>query len=94
MSEQRLRDLLRDDIRIQAYLEQRFGSAAQLTKDEVAKYYREHREDFTQEGEIRSYAEVQGASRDRLLSERRLILINEWTVGLRSRANVEIYYQP
>ena len=94
MNEQRLRDLLRDDIRIQAYLEQRFGSAAQLTEDEVARYYREHREDFTQEGEVRSYAEVQEASRDRLLSERRLILINEWTVGLRSRANVEIYYQP
>ena len=30
MSEQRLRDLLRDDIRIQAYLEQRFGSGGQI----------------------------------------------------------------
>lgn len=94
MSEQRLRDLLRDDIRIQAYLEQRFGSAAQLTEDEVARYSRENREDFIQEGEVRAYAEVQEVSRDQLLSERRRSLISEWTVGLRSRANVEIYYQP
>ncbi len=94
MSEQRLRDLLRDDIRIQAYLEQRFGSAAQLTEDDVARHYRQNLQGFTQEGETRSYAEVQEGSRDQLLYERRRMLIREWTIGLRSRADVEVYYQP
>ncbi len=94
MSEQRLRDLLRGDLRIQAYLEQRFGSAAQPTEDEVIAYYQAHRQDFARDGEIRPYVEVQGVARGRLEAEQRQALIGEWTAGLRRRADVRIYYQP
>ncbi len=93
MTEARLRDLLRDDLRAEVYLEQRFGSAAQPTEDEVARYFQEHREEFARGGSVPRYVDVQGLARGRLEAERRRALIDDWTAGLRRRADVRVFYQ-
>ena len=44
-----LRETLRDELRIQAYLDQRF-TVPPPTEDEIGKYYREHAAEFTRGG--------------------------------------------
>ena len=46
LSAPRLREIVRDDLRIEGYLEQRFSAAAQPSDDEVAAYYRAHAQEF------------------------------------------------
>src|SRR5207249_1568713 len=52
-----LRQILRDDLRIRAYLAQRF-TLPPPTDDEVEKYYREHIEAFTRGGQAAPLASV------------------------------------
>ena len=47
MSEEQLRLRLRDDLRIEAFLAQRFGSARQPSAQEMQDYYRIHQADYT-----------------------------------------------
>ncbi len=42
-------------------MDQRFGSAAQPTADEVLRYYREHPAEFTRAGRLAPFTEVQPA---------------------------------
>ena len=42
IDEARLRDTARDTLRIQAYLNQRFGTTVQVRDEEGALYYRNH----------------------------------------------------
>jgi len=94
LSERRLRDYLRNDLRIEAYLEQRFAAAAQPTDDEVTRYYREHQAEFVREGVTPPLAEVRETIRTRLAGDRRRALIAEWVVDLRRRGNVTSLYLP
>ena len=45
-TEARLRAWVRDDLRIAAYLDQRFAAAGAPTDEEVAAYYAAHRDEF------------------------------------------------
>lgn len=83
-----LRNRIRDDLRIEAYLEQRFGSTARPTDEAVLRYYRENRATFVRNDGIVPLAEVESAVRDRLAEEQRLALIAEWTLQLRRRATI------
>ena len=51
-----LRARVRDDLRIESYLRQRFGASYQPGEDEVARYYRAHESDFVRNGVLRPYA--------------------------------------
>lgn len=83
---QRLDAWLRDDLRITAYLAQRFTAAGLPSADEVAAFYQASRERFAREGlTIESAADV---IRDRLASERRAELIADWVADLRRRTPV------
>lgn len=86
----RLRLHVRDDLRIEAYLQQRFGSAVQPTEAEVLQYYRDHAAQFSRGGVVRSYADAQADARAALIAERRAQTIAEWIAALRRRANVNI----
>ena len=86
----RLRELVRDDLRIQSYLDQRFASAARPTDEEVTRYYEAHRGEFT----ARTLDEVTPLVRERLGSERRRTLIAEWVADLRRRGEVTNLYLP
>lgn len=80
-----LRRFLRDDLRIRAYLQQRFGMI-QPAESDVAQYYRDHAAEFAQ----RSLAEAHDAVVAALTIERRSAVIREWVGGLRRRANITI----
>jgi hypothetical protein len=42
-----LRARIRDNLRIDRYLQQRFGAAFQPAEEEIARYYRAHEPEFT-----------------------------------------------
>ena len=92
LDEAQLRGRLRDDLRIDAYLQQRFGSVVQPSDDQVVAYYRAHEDEFSRNGVVRPFAEVQDEARSALVAERRNALISDWVATLRRRANVSVLY--
>ena len=85
-----IRDIARDNLRIEAYLDQRFGATVQLTEDEVTQYYRIHPEEFTREGVLAPFGEVEARVRARAGEERRAALVAQWVRDLRARADVSM----
>jgi len=84
-----LRRDVRDDLRIEAYLQQRFG-AIQPTEDEILQYYRDHPASFSQNGVVRPFNDAHDVARAALIADRRGATIRDWLAGLRRRANVNI----
>jgi peptidyl-prolyl cis-trans isomerase SurA len=89
ISVDQLRRHLRDDLRIEAYLQQRFGSM-QPSDDEIAQYYRDHPAAFTRNGVLAPLADVREVVRAELIAARRSTTIHDWITGLRRRANVNV----
>jgi hypothetical protein len=85
-----LRAHVRDSLRIETYLQQRFGGSYQPGDEEVARYYRSHESAFVRGGVLRPYEEVRDEARQRLVEERSAALVREWIAGLRRRADVTI----
>lgn len=94
MSREELRRFVRDSLRIDAYLQQRFATLIQPSEDEVVAYYRDHPEEFTTAGALRPYADVRGQVRARVVEERRDTFVREWVEGLRRRGSVTVLYLP
>jgi hypothetical protein len=88
-----LRQTLRDDLRIRAYLTQRF-TPLQPTEDEVDRYYREHPGTFTRQGGVVPLADARPEASRLLVAERRAGLIDDWLTGLRRRATITNLYLP
>ena len=88
IDEASVRDIARDNLRIQAYLDQRFGATVQLTEDEVTQYYRIHPDEFTRDGILAPFGEVEARVRTRAGDERRAALVAQWVRDLRARADV------
>ena len=88
LSDADLRRIVRDDIRIDAYLDQRFAAAVQPTDEELLTYYRRHEGDFTQGGRIVPFADVRDTVGSRLAAERRQELIADWVASLEDSSNV------
>jgi hypothetical protein len=84
-SADQVRRFVRDDLRIAAYLQQRFGTI-QPSEVDVAQYYREHANEFGG----KSLQDVHDAVAAQLTAERRASLVSEWVAGLRRRANINI----
>lgn len=85
-----LRARLRDDERIETYLQQRFGGSYQPGEDEIARYYRSHESEFIRNGVRRPYEDVHDEARSRLVADRTASLVREWVAGLRRRADVTV----
>ena len=87
-SETRLRTWVRDDLRTEAYLAQRFASASTPTDAEISAAYARSKAEFDK----RSLTFEQAAPivRDRLIAARRLELIADWVSDLRRRTEVVI----
>jgi len=84
-----LRRHVRDDLRIEAYLQQRFGTV-QPSEEEIQLYYREHAAQFTQDGVVRPLGEARDVVKAALVAERRAETIRGWLADLRRRANVNV----
>jgi parvulin-like peptidyl-prolyl isomerase len=87
----RLRQTLRDELRIRAYLDRRF-TVPQPTDDELAAYYRDHPGEFTRGGQIVPRDAARAEIVTALTTARRTTLINDWVSGLRRRADVSNLY--
>ena len=87
---QRIREMARDTLRIQEYLNQRFGTAAAISEDDARQYYDTHPAEFTRGGNVLPFLEVQADARQRASDERRRTLVTQWVRDLRTRADVVI----
>ena len=85
-----LRRHVRDEFRVETYLQQRFAQMLQPSEEEILAYYRTHEKEFVRGGAVRPYPDVRGDARAALLAARRVDMIREWIEGLRRRADVTI----
>jgi peptidyl-prolyl cis-trans isomerase SurA len=83
-----LEQWVRDDLRIHAYIEQRFAGAMEATDDEIENYFRQHTGEFVRNGQPVPSAEAQSIARERVMAARRQALTDEWLGGLRKRAEI------
>lgn len=90
IDEARIRDIARDNLRIRAYLDQRFGATVQLTEKEVAQYYGIHPDEFTRNGTLMPFAQAEPLARERASAERRASIVAQWTGDLRARGEVSV----
>ena len=89
VSVDQVRRQLRDDLRIDGYLLQRFG-AVQPSDDEIQQYYRDHQAAFTRNGAVRPIDEVRDLARAELIANQRTGMIKDWVAGLRRRATINV----
>jgi hypothetical protein len=85
-----VRLLARDRLRIQGYIDQRFGLTVPLTDEQVLQYYRNHPEEFTANGALVPFDRAQGLARERAGLEQRQRTIDQWLRDLRARADVSV----
>jgi len=87
-SDEWLRQWVRDDLRMQAYVEQRFTGAAEPTDEELENYFRQHADEFTRNGQEMSDASARQLARTRVIAVRRQVVVTDWLAGLKRRADI------
>lgn len=88
MREAALMDWFRADLRLAAYLDQRFTAAAQPTRQQAQAYFQQHAADFTVNGLTPPFADVEPEVRRRVAAERRAARIHDWIESLKQRAEI------
>ena len=83
-----LRQVLRDDMRREAYVANRFGAVPAPTEDQLRTFYDANRAGFTVEGRQLPFEEARPFVILRIAEERRAGLIGEWVAGLVRRGQV------
>ncbi len=83
-----LHQWMRDDLRIQSYIEQRFAGSMEATDEEIENYFREHANEFMRGEQPMPASEAQPLVRARVAAARRRALTDEWLNGLRKRAEI------
>jgi hypothetical protein len=94
MTIERLRDTVRDNLRIEAYVDQLFSAPAQPTDEEVARYYEQHRTEFVRDGRQLSFDDARDLARERATVARRQVLVAAWLSRLRDRTTVVNMFSP
>lgn len=87
-TEMRLRTWIRDDLRTEAYLAQRFASASAPTDTDIATAYTRAKAEFDARG--LTFEQAAATLRERVSAARRNELIADWVSGLRRRTEVVI----
>jgi hypothetical protein len=90
IDEQHLRQMARDSLRIQAYLAQRFGTSTAVPQDEVRQYYEARPTEFTRNGRLLPFEDVEPQARAAAAAARRRVTITQWLRDLQSRADIAI----
>jgi hypothetical protein len=93
LSQARLEELARQTLRIRTYISQRFGTA-QVTQDEVRKYYEDHPGSFVRNGSPAPFEEVEAQARQQASAERLQATIDQWVRDLRVRTDITIVGKP
>ena len=94
LSVEQLRLYVRDELRIDAYIQQRFGSTFQPSEEDLLAYYREHPAEFTRDGRLAPFAQARDQARNAVVAQLRAAAVREWVAGLRRRTEVNILYLP
>ena len=92
LSEDQLTLRLREDLRIEAYLNQRFGVSRPPSDQELIDYYRAHTADFSTAAGARPFPEVRELIRTRLAAVQRATLVADWLTGLKRRTEIADLY--
>jgi hypothetical protein len=93
MGDKYLRETVREDLRIRAYLDQRFTVVAP-TDDDLGRYYRDHTDVFTRNGRLIPFDEARQDVVQAVVTDRRRALVDEWVTALRRRAEIADLYAP
>jgi hypothetical protein len=88
MTDAAVQSWLRDDLRLRAYLDRRFPAVSIAARDDLLKYYREHEAEFTGNGVLRPFDEVEADVRSRLSATARATAIAAFIAELRRRADI------
>ena len=83
-----LRQVLRDNARRDAYLEDRFTAVRLPSDDQLREYFEAHEDEFTQSGRPLTFAEARPFVLQRLAEELRTGMIADWVEELVRRAVV------
>ena len=92
MSREELRRYVRDSLRIETYLQQRFSSAIQASEDDIVRYYRDHSAELMVDGRLRPLDDVRETVRAAVIREQREGFVRQWVEGLRRRGSVQVLY--
>lgn len=84
-----LRETLRQNLRMAAYLNQRF-TIVPPSEEEIGRYYRAHPEQFTRDGVVQPFANVRQQIVEAATRDRRRGVVDEWLAGLRRRADIRV----
>src|SRR5690606_18921883 len=79
---EQLRLHIRDELRIQSYIQQRFGATFQPTEDDIVAYYRNNPNQFTRDGKLLPFGQVRDEARAAVLALRRDAAVREWLADL------------
>jgi hypothetical protein len=91
VNEKHLRETLRQNLRIRAYLDQRFTVTSPSDED-VGRYYREHQQEFSRNGALVPFDQARQNVVQAIRTERRRMLVDDWVAGLRRRAEIVDMY--
>jgi peptidyl-prolyl cis-trans isomerase SurA len=83
-----VRQWVRDDLRIEAYVAQRFAASTEPTDEQIENYFREHPESVRDAAGGGTAAEARRRVRERLVTERRQAVVADWLGDLRRRATI------
>jgi hypothetical protein len=83
-----LQQWVRNDLRIQSYIDQRFAGAVEPSDEELENYFREHRNELPSADQDTPSPDAQRIARERVMADRRKALIAEWLDGLKRRADI------
>jgi hypothetical protein len=88
VTEDWVRRWVRDDLRIESYIEQRFAGSLEPGPEEMENYFRQNPDQLVRNGSRLGDAEAQALARARLTTSRRRTLVTEWLDGLKRRAAI------
>jgi hypothetical protein len=91
---EQLRLYVRDELRIDAYVQQRFGATFQPSEDDLVRYYSEHPGEFTRDGRLLSFGEAREQAAAAVRGQLRAAAIRDWLSSLRRRTEVNVLYLP
>jgi hypothetical protein len=87
IEERHLRERVRQDLRMAAYLDQRFTTVPP-TEEAADRYYQEHAGQFTRNGVLMPFENARPEIVRLLTAQNRQAVVDEWVAGLRRRADV------
>jgi hypothetical protein len=88
VTEDWVRHWVRDELRIRAYVDQRFAASIEPSDDEIENYLREHAAELAAREGGRTRTDARSLARERVADERRAAVVGEWLEDLRRRATI------